>query len=307
MFPTGSMLFSATVRNRRASVSRFHYDLDPECNRDVDPRCGVIHHPRRRRSYKSSVLLIGLFSFCWSSSSSIFPTTNAFGLPATSSSWRRGTILDTSNRQRLPHLQQKALQSTTANDDDDDDGSSSKSQPPSMGLERTAAHLEKLLRRQQQGNDNNSTNEQEDIYRYYIEQPASELKRLLSARGYQQSKGRKPDLARRLMDDDLETKYGVVATPTLSDNRASTEADPLIPDSSFLPPIGGGGNVVTEFATLAGLSQAASQALTHAQIHRATRIQSAAMAQIYRHRASCILHAATGSGTSEACACLSVV
>jgi superfamily II DNA/RNA helicase len=179
-------------------------------------------------------------------------------------------------------------------------------------LERMKAHFEKLRKQQrlsQRALDYRTANvvdpmgvERERIYQSYILRPASDLKQEL-ARRQLNSKGRKPDLAHRLTQDDLISSYGLmdhgkgeseyfeeydeIGTSTLVD-AATSEQSPL-PSPA----------VVTSFAGLSPLSEAASSALTMARFVQPSKIQSKAI-PVLRAGQSAILHAATGSGKTLA-------
>jgi hypothetical protein len=221
-----------------------------------------------------------------------------------------------------------------------DDGSSSSSTPEtaSWSLERTAAHLQKLQRQQEKLQKRNFargmdaataagsgaalsrdaasattststaipndplTEERERLYQVYLRQAATELKRLLSARELP-TKGRKPDLARRLARDDLETQYGWTDPGKQESYDTEDDNDLSATDAIAATRVA----TVTTFGALTRLSQAASMALTRAQFTQPFAIQTAALAWIVQRQSSCILHAATGSGTpnmSYECRCL---
>jgi hypothetical protein len=143
--------------------------------------------------------------------------------------------------------------------------------------------------------------ERERLYQLYLQQAATELKRLLSARDLP-TKGRKPDLARRLARDDLETQYGWTDPGKPDDDSASlldSDEDLMSTTATTkaLP-------TVSSFGALTRLSSAASMALTRAQFTQPFAIQSAALAWIVQRQSSCILHAATGSGTNKLSQCI---
>lgn len=205
-------------------------------------------------------------------------------------------------------------------------------------LEKTASHLEKLKRQQRHrrrsstdsdeqkaleqeyharssnnGNSNNNSNddaemvpdpmgeERERLYQSHLLKPASVLKMELKNRQLPQ-KGRKPDLARRLAQNDLVEAYGFTDHGKESfldddDDSFFTNDNDDVDNGSRTDAVG----KATPFGFAnrllpRPLSEAARTALSRARFAQATPIQAAALTQIALHRQSCILHAATGSG-----------
>jgi superfamily II DNA/RNA helicase len=241
-------------------------------------------------------------------------------------------------------LQQQQQQQRASNDKSSSSSSTNNNAETTTAwsLERTAAHLQKLQRQQEKlqkrnffarggtagmsvgisaGSSASSSSssssssstaipdplseERERLYQLYLRQAATELKRLLSAREMP-TKGRKPDLARRLARDDLETQYGWT-DPGKHESISSLDSDTednflsttTTTNAALLP------TPVTSFGALTRLSHAASMALTRAQFIQPFAIQRAALAWIVQRQSSCILHAATGTGTNTyQCVCV---
>ena len=190
----------------------------------------------------------------------------------------------------------------------------------SAELDRTKAHLDKLQQQQQRLSQSKAIDfsgntakndlldpislERERIYQSYLLRPASDLKQELTKRQLY-NKGRKPDLALRLTQDDLLSSYG------LTDHGKEEESEFYFEENDFgtasrvgatakvegspTPPL----QVVTSFAGLYPLSNAASQALTQARFFEPSKIQSKAIPFLSGGQ-SAILHAATGSGKTLA-------
>ena len=164
---------------------------------------------------------------------------------------------------------------------------SPKSDPVAQdALEKTAARLEKLQRRHAEIVSDDDDKLQR-LYRQYLLQPANALKEQLKSRKLPRN-GRKPDLARRLAQDDLQMARNgnddhhekvrpSGTTSALLNNRA---ADPATRLSSF-----------------AGLrlTATAGEALGRAGFDAPSPIQAAAIPRLAAGE-SLILHAETGSG-----------
>lgn len=216
--------------------------------------------------------------------------------------------------------------------------SSFKSDPLARdALERTAAHLQKLKRnykwqqqqQQEEGegggrsmgfdedvdpttmrggdkpngfsasseDDNPYSDERERIYRQYLLQSANSLKDLLKERKLPRT-GRKPDLARRLMQADLHLLYGVhyhgdENETVNASEKLLTEEGSLVESTS--------NQTVTSINSFAGirLTPQARYALGGAGFTQPTPIQVSAIPRLFRGE-SLILHAETGSGKTLA-------
>ena len=201
-------------------------------------------------------------------------------------------------------------------------------------LENTKRQFEKL------NNDNSVSNSGQDnepdreaLYQEFISYSANALKSQLKSYNVK-TKGRKPDLARRLVDYVLQQRrleQGGTEIETESESESKARPSPpyvqveaevkaevkvevegeadgvehnedkkesspsstvSTPASSTTPPL----KPVLKFASLT-LSPAASNALTRAQFHTPTPVQTTALPLLTNsQRASLILHAETGSG-----------
>ena len=170
-------------------------------------------------------------------------------------------------------------------------------------LARTKAHLEKLKQRQSPPSDTSDLHlqqqesiAQETFYRKYIMQSANSLKQELKDRKLP-TKGRKPDLARRLAAHDLSlTGKG---TPKDDNNNIEVSGAPLTEDSvsgdvdisDFKCPVSFAGLTLSETAALA-LHQAGF-------LSKPSPIQVAAI-PAQTNGESVLLHAPTGSGKTLA-------
>lgn len=127
--------------------------------------------------------------------------------------------------------------------------------------------------------------ERDRRYRDYLQQPANTLKILLNERGLPQ-KGRKPDLAGRLVQHDMDQLYG-----TQNDIAAKKGVDHKI-DASARATI----------RTFAGMPVSEQAATVLASFQSPSPIQEAAMAHWMNAKKdpNCILHASTGSGKTIA-------
>jgi hypothetical protein len=149
-------------------------------------------------------------------------------------------------------------------------------------LERTKKHLERL-------SDVPSFDQDGEIlYRQLLMKPANALKEELKSLKLQAS-GRKPDLARRLVDyytsderksngDTSDDDFTEVVVPQWADDLEDSE--------------------IKSLRTFAGLSlsKAAGSALARAGFTTPTPIQASALPLISKQKESLILHAETGSG-----------
>lgn len=150
-------------------------------------------------------------------------------------------------------------------------------------LDRTASHLKKLKQQV-------TSSEQDSLYQSYIQQSANSLKEELKAKGLPRT-GRKPDLAQRLVDFELQQiEY---ATPGAEEarlveeqvERAWTEQQPdVVP--------------LEKFAGIR-LSPAAGKSLASASFSSPSPVQEAAIARLAAGESG-ILHAETGSGKTLA-------
>jgi superfamily II DNA/RNA helicase len=187
-------------------------------------------------------------------------------------------------------------------------------------LKRTKQHVERLQQQQRQQpfpiKENDVTTpssssiaiERVKIYESYIQLPASILKSKCIERQINE-KGRKPDLAHRLTQDDIISIYGIVKNND-NDNITNETSDMLINGMDALvadsetsqlepSPIPKKQIVLKSFAGLFPLSIAAQTALLQAQFIQPTIIQSKVI-PIVSSGQSVIIHAATGSGKTLA-------
>ena len=170
-----------------------------------------------------------------------------------------------------------------------------------MALERTAAHLEKLNHRADEPTDLDTDPlgaERLMLYRDYVQRSANALKEEQSQRGLP-GKGRKPDLAARLAEDDLKEKYGGHEMilkeegwkeDTTQDESTTSWMEGASPKQAAGP--------LVSFAGIP-LSEAAGRALGQARFATPSPIQAAAISRLARGE-SLILHAETGSGKTLA-------
>lgn len=127
------------------------------------------------------------------------------------------------------------------------------------------------------------------LYKQFIMKPANELKEELKSLKLQ-TKGRKPDLARRLVDYHLEQKNN---DSNESDDSDDEELKPVTPqwqieDSDDISPL-------RTFANLP-ISITAGTALARAGFTTPTPIQASSLPLLSKDQESLILHAETGSG-----------
>mmetsp|Transcript_21823 Transcript_21823/g.45555 ORF Transcript_21823/g.45555 Transcript_21823/m.45555 type:complete len:653 (-) Transcript_21823:94-2052(-) len=169
-------------------------------------------------------------------------------------------------------------------------------------LERTAAHLEKLRKMKKpvasEGDETSSSFWNEEggrLKQNYLMQSANSLKEELKRRKLPRS-GRKPDLARRLAEDDLKQSSDPSEVDAEEDSDASTAEwlqsalEAAVEDHSFVS--------VPSFAGIP-LSEAAGTALGRAGFNQPTPIQSIAIPSIAKGE-SVVIHSETGSGKSLA-------
>lgn len=152
-------------------------------------------------------------------------------------------------------------------------------------LERTASHLEKMKKKLDA-----PSSEQESLYQLYIQRPANSLKDDLKQLGLPRN-GRKPDLAKRLVEYELKKKY---VTPAEEESKMLEEQMERAwkeDEHSVAQPM-------KHFAGLS-LSAAAGKSLASASFASPSPIQEAAMPRLAAGE-SAILHAETGSGKTLA-------
>lgn len=167
--------------------------------------------------------------------------------------------------------------------------------PAEAGLERTASHLERL-KRQESSRSKMTTNAAlnvEALMAEYLRRPANALKAELKKLS-QPTKGRKPDLARRLAEYEIGVTTGIsssaIGETEVKDWNPNEERKKGDTEASAGP--------VETFCGIK-LSKAASEALGKANFQIPSPIQDAAIpAQV--HGESIIVHAQTGSGKTLA-------
>lgn len=160
--------------------------------------------------------------------------------------------------------------------------------PEEAALERTVSQLERLRLQAPRNRDESVDPDVESAIVEYLRQPANTLKQDLRARNLP-TKGRKPDLARRLAEHELQLKTGRVS-PADADG-AVAEWNPASESTSSSEPL-------TSFCGLR-LSRAASVALGNANFKNPSPIQRAAIPRQLNGE-SIIVHAQTGSGKTLA-------
>lgn len=167
---------------------------------------------------------------------------------------------------------------------------------PEEALERTKAQFQKLSSKQTADDRSNVAEERDTFMRAYLLQSANSLKEQLKQRKLL-SRGKKPDLALRLAESDIQLKHGVAYDGEDQADVLSHEVTmedgfevPLEPTPTYL---------VTEFVDGVSLSPAASAALGRAGFVLPSPIQRASLTAL-RKRESVILHAETGSGKTLA-------
>lgn len=163
-------------------------------------------------------------------------------------------------------------------------------------LERTASHLKRLQGsysgkslKPEEPSDSLSI-EKEQIYQDYIQNPANSLKEILKERGLPRN-GRKPDLARRLAEDDIRQLYGDEEDIKVVQFSSDIMAEKVVK-------MGGPSFVLSQFAGIP-LSEAAGTALVQANFLEPSPIQAAAIPSLVNGE-SLVLHAETGSGKTLA-------
>jgi superfamily II DNA/RNA helicase len=172
--------------------------------------------------------------------------------------------------------------------------------PEEQALEKTKQHLHKLRRtskRRTAGNEDAATTEFATVdakIQEYLRMPANTIKELLKEKGLP-TKGRKPDLAKRLVEYEWQLEHGrplyPQETPTVLPSKSNSESTTAAP----FP------NTLKSQATFCGisLSPTASAALGNAQFSEPTPIQAQGIPVMVQGE-SVILHAATGSGKTLA-------
>ena len=151
-------------------------------------------------------------------------------------------------------------------------------------LEKTKRHLKKL------SGPSEFAQDEEVLYRQFISKPANELKQELKSLKMQ-DKGRKPDLARRLVDHYMRNKKEEKVE--VEEEQEEETLVPVVPqwnsdDSKDIIPL-------KKFAKLP-ISTTAGTALARAGFTTPTPIQASALPLLSRDKESLILHAETGSG-----------
>lgn len=163
-------------------------------------------------------------------------------------------------------------------------------------MQRTAQHLEKLHGNKQAPAPSSLLDplheERQSRYQEYLQRPANSLKLLLKERGLR-TRGRKPDLANRLVQHDLDTLYGDDLKPLEQYKKIVNEDDE--------EPFDDDDDIPTQFA---GLPVGPTAGRFVRQFDAPTPIQTASFRHFQQNISppsqSCILHAATGSGKSLA-------
>jgi hypothetical protein len=183
--------------------------------------------------------------------------------------------------------------------------------PESLSVEealaRTKAHLAKLQQRQSNSNGIMNTEdqqlhpqqrqsiEQETLYRKYILQSANSLKSELQARKLT-TKGRKPDLARRLAHHDIARRRSQAGEDFVV---ADEQEEAILPPQLAAPMMSSSCPYPVKFAGF-DLSFTAAQALHQAGfLTTPSPIQAAALPALFQGD-SILLHAPTGSGKTLA-------
>jgi hypothetical protein len=164
------------------------------------------------------------------------------------------------------------------------------SKPEEAALERTVSQLERLRLqgpRNGDGKDNFDAGVESLIFEY-LREAANTLKQELKARNLP-TRGRKPDLARRLAEYDMQQKTGRVPVDIITEWNPATTQDGGDEESS---------KPLTSFCGL-HLSKAAGAALGKANFKNPSPIQLAAIPR-QANGESIIIHAQTGSGKTLA-------
>jgi hypothetical protein len=169
----------------------------------------------------------------------------------------------------------------------------SSKQDAQEALQATARHLQKLQERNAPIADSSKedpfSKERESFYREYLKQSANSLKRQLQERGLQQN-GRKPSLAARLAEYDLQREYGMISTLDDEEEEVTKWRNVVEENDSVTP--------ITTFCGIT-LSEAAANALGSAEFTTPSGIQAQAIPPLMQGEAA-ILHAETGSGKTLA-------
>eukprot|EP00980_Cylindrotheca_fusiformis_P028174 scaffold22585_cov149-Cylindrotheca_fusiformis.AAC.4 len=163
------------------------------------------------------------------------------------------------------------------------------STPEQAALERTVSQLERLRLRSPR-DESTGDPDVERLVVEYLQQAANTLKQELKSRDLP-TRGRKPDLARRLAEYEIQRKTGRVP--------ASARAAETI--SEWAPAKGDGEESSEPLKAFSGipLSKAAGTALGNANFKNPSPIQSAAIPRLVNGE-SMIIHAQTGSGKTLA-------
>jgi len=216
--------------------------------------------------------------------------------------------------------------STQATQDADDSAIQTTTTTPSNSIQptnvvehawqRTASQLQRLKQQQQTTSTTTTSSSSFDgasesdalllaAVREYLQQPANALKELLKQRQLS-SKGRKPDLARRLAQDDFQQQQ----QPTRTSLEQANDYDNDLPQAAFESTQDSTTTRTTtkttaalplSFAGLSPLSLAASRALAQAGFAKQpTPIQQQAIPRLALQHESLILYAPTGSGKTLA-------
>mmetsp|Transcript_12994 Transcript_12994/g.24377 ORF Transcript_12994/g.24377 Transcript_12994/m.24377 type:complete len:712 (+) Transcript_12994:174-2309(+) len=159
-------------------------------------------------------------------------------------------------------------------------------------LERTKRQLQKLQQGRVADDD-----ELETQIRNYLRLPANELKERLKGTGLP-TKGRKPDLARRLAEYEWQLEHGRLPDKDQENDEQEAIQQRQKQQQSHGDHTVSDGGVVKQFCGLK-LSRAAGIALGQASFSQPTAIQEQAIPLLSRGE-SAILHAETGSGKTLA-------
>ena len=167
---------------------------------------------------------------------------------------------------------------------------SKKNDVTSEDLETVKARL------QQMSSSSIDMNERDELYQFYIRQPANVLK-MKCEEWKLATKGRKPDLANRLTEYTMEQKYST--NTQNSQNSQDSQTTPSLEKRFQTPHHESKREKIKSFAGLSPLSPKSEKALSLAQIMDPTPIQRNAIPIIVSGE-NVILHAETGSGKTLA-------
>uniref|UniRef100_A0A7S3QIU8 ATP-dependent RNA helicase n=1 Tax=Chaetoceros debilis TaxID=122233 RepID=A0A7S3QIU8_9STRA len=162
-------------------------------------------------------------------------------------------------------------------------------------IQKTKEHLEKLSGTSEFADD------EEVMYKQYVSKPANTLKEELKSLKLQ-TRGRKPDLARRLVDHHMSkgSESESDSDPSNgSELSASGELEPTVPPQWQEDENTADVEPLRKFAKMQ-ISTAAGTALARAGFELPTPIQATALPLLTRDKESLILHAETGSGKTLA-------